>query len=97
MVATDGGRFSAHGSASGGFALIDPEEARQRGITVRGIEQAQFTSDRLQALTKQALAAAAASRIRPVIGQTFPLDRAADAHTAIESRSVTGKTLLLPG
>jgi NADPH2:quinone reductase len=31
-----------------------------------------------------------------VIGQTFPLTRAADAHTAIERRAVFGKTLLLP-
>jgi NADPH:quinone reductase len=30
-----------------------------------------------------------------VIGQTFPLARAADAHAAIEGREVFGKTLLL--
>ena len=36
-----------------------------------------------------------AGRIRPVIGQTFPLARAADAHAAIEGREVFGKTLLL--
>jgi len=96
-ITADGGRFSAHGSPSGGFALIDPAEARSRGITVRGIEQAQFTPDQLQALTTRALAEAAAGRIQPVIGQTFPLDRAADAHTAIETRSVTGKTLLFTG
>jgi NADPH2:quinone reductase len=96
-ITADGGRFSAHGSPSGGFAAIDPGEARRRGITVRGIEQAQFTPDRLQALTTRALAEAAAGQIQPVIGQTFPLDRAGDAHTAIEARSVTGKTLLLPG
>jgi NADPH:quinone reductase len=29
-----------------------------------------------------------------VIGQTFPLERAADAHAAIESRATVGKTLL---
>src|SRR6266545_5563894 len=33
-----GGRFSAHGAASGGFAAIDPQEAERRGVTVRGIE-----------------------------------------------------------
>jgi NADPH2:quinone reductase len=38
---------------------------------------------------------AAAGRIRPVIGQTFPLEQAADAHAAIEARSTVGKTLLL--
>jgi NADPH2:quinone reductase len=96
-ITADGGRFSAHGSPSGGFAVIDPEEAQRRGITVRGIEQVQFTPDQLQALATRALAEAAAGRIRPVIGQTFPLDHAADAHAAIENRSVTGKTLLLTG
>jgi NADPH:quinone reductase len=94
-ITADGGRFSAHGSPSGGFAVIDPEEARRRGITVRGIEQVQFTPDQLQALAVRAVAEAAAGRIRPVIGQTFPLDQAAAAHAAIENRSVTGKTLLL--
>jgi NADPH2:quinone reductase len=38
---------------------------------------------------------AAAGRIRPVIGQTFPLEQAADAHRAIEARDVIGKTLLV--
>ena len=33
--------------------------------------------------------------IRPVIGQTFPLEQAADAHRAIEARTVIGKTLLV--
>jgi NADPH2:quinone reductase len=32
--------------------------------------------------------------IRPVIGQTFPLERAADAYRAIEARTVTAETLL---
>jgi NADPH:quinone reductase len=41
------------------------------------------------------VAVPAAGRIRPVIGQTFPLTRAADAHAAIEGREVFGKTLLL--
>jgi NADPH2:quinone reductase len=39
---------------------------------------------------------AAADRIRPVIGGTFPLDQAAGAHAALESRAVVGKTLLIP-
>lgn len=97
MITADGGRFSAHGSPSGGFAVIDPQESQRRGITVRGIKQVQFAPARRHSLTAQALAEAAAGRIRPVIGQTFPLDQAADAHRAIESRSVTGKTLLLTG
>ncbi len=41
------------------------------------------------------LARAAAGALRPLIGQTFPLDRAADAHAAIAARATVGKTLLL--
>jgi NADPH:quinone reductase len=90
-----GGRFSAHGAAAGGFAEIDQEEAGRRGVSVRGIEQVQFTAaDRIR-LTDQALSDAAAGRIRPVIGQTFALERAADAHRAVQARTVIGKTLLV--
>lgn len=31
----------------------------------------------------------------PVIGLSLPLERAAEAHAALEARSVIGKTLLL--
>jgi len=47
-------------------------------------------------LVQQALALAAAGRLRPTIGQRFPLAQAADAHAAIEARSTVGKTLLIP-
>ena len=46
------------------------------------------------ALVRAVLAEAAAGRIRPVIGQELELERAADAHAAIEARTTTGKTLL---
>jgi NADPH2:quinone reductase len=90
-----GGRFSAHGSPSGRFAAIDPAEAERRGVTLRGIRDVHFSAAELKRLTEQALAEAAAGRIRPIIGQTFPLSEAADAHAAIEDRRVFGKTLLL--
>ena len=51
----------------------------------------------MTALSSAALAEAAAGRLRPVIGQTFPLSRAADAHAAIEARATLGKTLLVVG
>jgi NADPH:quinone reductase len=90
-----GGRFSAHGSPSGRFAEIDPAAAERRGVTVRGIEEVQLSDAELKRLTERALAAAAAGRIKPVIGQTFPLEQAAEAHAAIERRDVFGKTLLV--
>jgi len=90
-----GGRFSAHGTPSGRFAQIDPEAAAARGVTVRGIRDVQLPPAERRRLTEQALAAAAAGELRPVIGQTFPLARADRAHAAIEDRSVFGSTLLL--
>ncbi len=55
----------------------------------------QFALEEGKRLTERALTEAAAGRITPVIGQTFPLERATDAHRAIEARDVVGKTLLL--
>jgi NADPH:quinone reductase len=91
-----GGRFSAHGAPGGGFAAIDGEEAVRRGVRVRGIEQVQFTPETAKPLLERAFTEARAGRITPLIGQTFPLGRASDAHDAIEARQVVGKTLLLP-
>ncbi len=87
-----GGRMVSFGFASGEWAPISEEAAAARGVTlVRGL---QATPDELRAYSENALAEAAAGRLRPVIGQRFPLDRAADAHAAIESRVSVGKTLL---
>jgi NADPH2:quinone reductase len=47
-------------------------------------------------LVQAALSEAVAGRLRPRIGQVFPMERAADAHAAIERRATVGKTLLRP-
>jgi NADPH:quinone reductase-like Zn-dependent oxidoreductase len=43
------------------------------------------------------IADVAAGRLCPVVAQTFPLDRAADAHRFIQSRSNIGKVVLVTG
>jgi NADPH2:quinone reductase len=93
-ITAEGGRFSAHGAASGGFAAIGPEEPGRRGVTVRGIEQVQFGPGEHESFAGRALAELSAGRMKPVIGPVFPLERAADAHAALEARTVIGKTLL---
>jgi NADPH:quinone reductase-like Zn-dependent oxidoreductase len=35
-------------------------------------------------------------RLRPVVARAFPLERAADAHRYMQSRSNIGKVLLIP-
>ena len=89
----DGGRFCAFGMASGSFTQLSGDEAAQRNLTI--IRGRQLTPQQMRDLTTTALTEAAADRLRPVIGQTFPLERAADAHAAIEQRATVGKTLLL--
>ena len=89
----EGGRLCSYGMASGTFTAVSEQESSRRGIQVlRGIT---VTPEQSRALTAEALAEAAAGRLRPLIGQTFPLERAADAHAAIERRDTIGKTLLV--
>jgi NADPH2:quinone reductase len=94
-ITAAGGRFSAHGAASGSMAPVDRGDAGRRGITVQGIEQVQFPPGMHEKLTGQALAEVAAGRMRPFIGQSYPLERAAEAHRGLEERSAVGKTLLI--
>ena len=87
-----GGRFCPFGMASGGFAPVTSDLAREHRVTV--LQGSTLTAGELTALVRAALAEAAAGRIRPVIGQELELSRAADAHAAIEARATIGKTLL---
>ncbi|MHB9852057.1 zinc-binding dehydrogenase [Streptomyces krungchingensis] len=93
-LTADGGRFSAHGAPTGAFSPVDPAEAARRGITLFGIADVQFSPADLRRFTTAALEEAAAGRLHPVVGEVFPLDRAAEAHAAIEDRRLVGKALL---
>ncbi len=87
-----GGRMYNFGLASGAWADIAEDAAAARGVT---LHRPWPTPERTREYTIGALRAAAEGRLRPVIGQRFPLERAADAHAAIESRATVGKTLLV--
>jgi NADPH2:quinone reductase len=90
-----GGRILSFGAASGDRTVISDEDAGDRAVTVVTAER--LTPERQRVFTARALAEAAAGRLVPVIGQRVPLDRAADAHAAIETRATIGKTLLEVG
>jgi NADPH:quinone reductase len=82
-----GGRMLSYGLASGSWAGVTPEEAAARGVAL-------VQPDRSPEALRDATVSALSGGLKPVIGQRFPLERAADAHAAIESRATIGKTLL---
>ncbi len=86
-----GGRFVQFGMAGG-----RPTEVGGADVTLIGFRELGALGAQSVELTTAALAMAAAGTLRPIVGQTFPLARAADAHAAIEARATVGKTLLLP-
>jgi NADPH:quinone reductase len=86
-----GGRMLSYGLASGTWAGISDDAAGERGVA---LVRSAPTPEELRAFTEEALALAAAGHLRPVIGQRFLLERAAEAHAAIQARSTLGKTLL---
>ncbi|QMV24398.1 zinc-binding dehydrogenase [Streptomyces sp. SCUT-3] len=94
-VTARGGRFSVHGAAGGPPTEAAPGEAERRGVEFLGLEQLQgFDEETSRRWAGRALAEAAAGRLRPVVGQVFPLERAADAHAAMDDRDTVGRTLL---
>ncbi|GAA1233971.1 zinc-binding dehydrogenase [Prauserella halophila] len=87
-----GGRMLVHGMASGAMTDIPPDEAEARGVTVTGGLDA--TPETMHACARDALAETAEGRLHPRVGAVYPLERAADAHAAIDERTTVGKTLL---
>jgi NADPH2:quinone reductase len=85
------GRYAGFGMASGSFAGI---LATTRPDVTR-VALGSITPEHSAQLTRRALALAASGVLHPIIGQRFPLAKAADAHAAIEARATIGKTLLV--
>jgi NADPH2:quinone reductase len=64
---------------------------------VSTIRDLQYGAGDRSRLMKDVLGQLAQGRISPLIGQTFPLAEAAQAHEAIAARRTVAKTLLLTG
>lgn len=92
-----GGRFSAHGAAAGDFAPVDAARAAEKSVTLRGIQDVWFAPDDARRLTESVLHKARDGQLRPFIGDRFPLERVAEAHTLIAERRTLGKSLILVG
>ncbi|WP_306336073.1 zinc-binding dehydrogenase [Streptomyces sp. KL118A] len=92
----DGGRYVVIGWSSQSDFEPRPEVLAERDITVtNALLQLIENPDEGPAREREALEAAAKGQLVPEF-QTFPLERAAEAHAAIERRETTGKVLLVP-
>ncbi|WP_433431282.1 zinc-binding dehydrogenase [Nonomuraea sp. CA-141351] len=82
-----GGTFFAYGVPSGSAALIKPGAAR-----VVGMEQVQFAPDEFRQLAQRVMED---DRLATVVGLAVPLERASEAHAALDRRELVGKAVLL--
>ncbi|MBA0127787.1 zinc-binding dehydrogenase [Haloechinothrix sp. YIM 98757] len=92
-----GGLFIGYGAGSGAFAEIPAGYARERGVRALSLHDL----PRHDAAGRRSLARTALELLRdgwvsPVLGQTYPLEKASEAHRAFAERTTVGKTLLLP-
>ncbi len=88
-----------YGAVSGPAPAIDPLTLMRGGsLVLTRPTLFDFISDtaELDRAAADLFAMIAAGKVRPDIGQRFALKDAADAHRALEARSTTGATLLIP-
>jgi NADPH2:quinone reductase len=95
-VADGGGRIGLYGYASGEWPALDAQAVIRRGLTVVGPlgivlrkSEAEKHDD-----AEHALARAAEGTLRPRIHARLALERAAEAHRLLESRSTVGAVVL---
>ncbi len=93
------GILISYGNASGPPPAISPLELTKRGslfLTRPSLFNYIATREELAAGARELFAAVKARKVRVVIGQRYPLARAAEAHRDLEGRRTTGSTVLLP-
>jgi NADPH:quinone reductase len=93
------GMMVTFGNASGPAPAIAPLELSKRGslfLTRPTLFNYIGTRPELESAARELFAAVRARKVRVVIGQRYPLARAADAHRDLEGRRTTGSTVLIP-
>jgi NADPH2:quinone reductase len=92
-----GGRLVMFGWSSGEPTPFTVDDLYARGLTISVAVGPRLLRrpGGLRPLEERALAAAADGTLVPLV-QTFPLEKAADAHRALEGRATVGKTVLVP-
>ena len=92
------GLIVSYGNASGAVPPVPPLALSRAGsvfLTRPTLYDYTATPDERAAAAGRLFAMLESGKLRVEIGQSFPLDRAADAHRALEARATTGSTVLL--
>lgn len=85
------------GEKNQGTIAINPRAAMMRDAAIIGVTLRNATSDDLARIHAALVAGLANRTLQPVIGQEFPLGRAAEAHCAVSGAGKAyGKVVLLP-
>ena len=94
------GRLVQIGLMGGSRATLDLRPVLQKRLTLTGSTLRARTPAEKGAIAADLEANVwplfARGAVRPIVGAEFPLDRAADAHRALEAGEIFGKALLLP-
>ena len=93
------GLMASYGAASGPVPPFSLMELARRGslFVTRPMGPTYLADPRERdAAARAVFALARRGTLKPLVGQTFALRAAADAHRALESRKTVGATVLLP-
>lgn len=93
------GLLALYGQSSGPVPPFDPQQLNSLGslfVTRPSLAHYTASRDELEERAGAVLDAVAAGRLDVRVGASFALEKAADAHRALEGRQTTGKVLLVP-
>jgi NADPH:quinone reductase len=93
-ILAKGGRVAIIGSR--GRVEIDPRDAMQRDVDLRGMVMPNTSLEDLASIHAALVAGLEDGTLRPVIGKEFPLAEAAKAHQAVMESGAFGKIVLVP-
>jgi NADPH:quinone reductase len=93
------GAVVAIGFAGGWWEQLDPAPLVGRNLSLHGFYLGRLMRhdpELVRASVRELLELWSAGSVKPLVGATFPLDRAGDAHALIEKRKHVGKVVLVP-
>jgi NADPH:quinone reductase len=93
------GSVVALGYAGGWWEPLDPAPLVGRNLSLHGFYLGRLMRhepELVQQAVGELLELWGSGAVKPLVGATFPLERAADAHALIESRRHVGKVVLVP-